>query len=66
MPTMNISLTDHLKEVFEQRIAKGRYSSASEYVRDLIRADEVRSKNVPRSAQENKWSVNRSKTAWKN
>ncbi len=40
MPTMNISLTDDLKQVVEKRIAKGLYSTASEYMRELIRADE--------------------------
>jgi antitoxin ParD1/3/4 len=40
MPTMNISLTDDLKQVVEKRIEDGRYSTASEYMRELIRADE--------------------------
>lgn len=44
MPTMNISLTDDLKRVVEKRMADGRYSSASEYVRELIRADEQRAR----------------------
>jgi antitoxin ParD1/3/4 len=40
MPTMNISLPDPLKEFVDAQIASGRYSSASEYVRMLIREDE--------------------------
>jgi antitoxin ParD1/3/4 len=37
---MNISLPDPLKEYVEAQIASGRYSSASEYLRMLIREDE--------------------------
>ncbi|MDF0666529.1 MAG: type II toxin-antitoxin system ParD family antitoxin [Nitrospira sp.] len=39
---MNISLPDPLKQFVDGQIAQGRYSSASEYVRELIRADEKR------------------------
>jgi antitoxin ParD1/3/4 len=39
---MNISLPEPLKEFVDGQIAKGRYSSVSEYVRELIRADEKR------------------------
>ena len=42
MQTMNISLPDPLKEFVDGQIAQGHYSSASEYVRELIRADEQR------------------------
>jgi antitoxin ParD1/3/4 len=42
MQSMNISLPDPLKQFVDVQIAKGRYSSASEYVRELIRADERR------------------------
>jgi antitoxin ParD1/3/4 len=40
--TMNISLTGDLKSFVDTRIAKRGYSSASEYMRDLIRRDEER------------------------
>ena len=40
MQSMNISLPDPLKQFVEGQILTGRYSSASEYVRELIRADE--------------------------
>jgi antitoxin ParD1/3/4 len=40
MQSMNISLPDALKEFVDGQIAAGRYTSASEYVRELIRADE--------------------------
>ncbi len=42
MQSMNISLPDPLKAFVDGQIAQGRYSSASEYVRELIRADEKR------------------------
>jgi len=42
MQAMNISLTDPLKAFVDSQVATGRYSSASEYVRELIRVDERR------------------------
>jgi antitoxin ParD1/3/4 len=42
MQSMNISLPEPLKQFVDGQISKGRYSSASEYVRELIRADEKR------------------------
>jgi len=39
---MNISLPEPLKQFVDGQIAQGRYSSASEYIRELIRADEKR------------------------
>lgn len=42
MQSMNISLPDPLKQFVDGQVAQGRYSSASEYVRELIRADEKR------------------------
>jgi antitoxin ParD1/3/4 len=42
MQTMNISLPDPMKEFVDHQIAEGRYSSVSEYIRDLIRDDEKR------------------------
>ena len=40
MAQMNISIPDRLKGWAERRVAEGRYSSTSDYVRDLIRRDE--------------------------
>jgi antitoxin ParD1/3/4 len=40
MDSMNISLPHRLKAWIEGQVADGRYSSASEYIRELIRADE--------------------------
>lgn len=42
MQSMNISLPDPLKQFVDGQIASGRYSSVSEYVRELIREDERR------------------------
>src|SRR2546427_1784058 len=42
MQTMNISLPDQLKEFVDEQVGSGRYSTVSEYVRDLIRDDEKR------------------------
>jgi antitoxin ParD1/3/4 len=42
MQSMNISLPEPLKQFVDGQISTGRYSSASEYVRELIRADERR------------------------
>ena len=42
MQTMNVSLPDSMKDFVEHQIAQGRYGSASEYIRELIREDEKR------------------------
>lgn len=42
METMNISLPQPLKQFVDEQMAEGRYSSVSEYIRELIRADERR------------------------
>jgi len=39
---MNISLTDEMRAFVDQRIASGRYGSASEYFRELLRLDQDR------------------------
>ena len=38
--TMNIALPESLKEFVQKRVSEGGYSSVSEYVRELIRADQ--------------------------
>jgi antitoxin ParD1/3/4 len=42
MQTMNISLPDQLKDYVDAQVNSGRYSSVSEYVRELIRAEQKR------------------------
>jgi antitoxin ParD1/3/4 len=39
---MNVSLPDPMKEWVEAQTETGRYSNASDYVRDLIRRDQER------------------------
>lgn len=46
MATMNVSLPDLMKEWVEARAKTGRYSNASDYVRDLIRRDQERSETL--------------------
>jgi antitoxin ParD1/3/4 len=40
METMNIALPESLKQFVQERVSEGGYSSVSEYVRELIRADQ--------------------------
>jgi antitoxin ParD1/3/4 len=42
MSTMNISLPDSLKSFVDEQVAGRGYGTSSEYVRDLIRADQDR------------------------
>lgn len=42
MATMNVSLPDPMKDWVEAQARSGRYSNASDYVRDLIRRDQER------------------------
>ena len=42
METMNIALPESMKHFVQERVIEGGYSSVSEYVRELIRADQKR------------------------
>lgn len=42
MQTMNISLPDTMKHFIDAQVAEGGYSSASEYVRALVRDEQKR------------------------
>ena len=42
METMNIALPESMKQYVQERVSEGGYSSVSEYVRELIRADQQR------------------------
>ena len=46
MATMNISLPDQMKRWVEEQAEDGRYSNSSDYVRDLIRRDQVRAEKI--------------------
>ena len=45
---MNISIPDKLKSWAEARVAEGRYSSTSDYVRDLVRRDQEHEEKLRR------------------
>ena len=40
MDTLDFNLPDQLKEFVQTRVTEGGYSSVSEYIRDLVRADQ--------------------------
>lgn len=42
MGTMNISLPEEMRAYVDEQVAKGGYSTASEYIRELIRQDQRR------------------------
>ena len=46
MATMNVSLPDPMKDWVEAQARTGRYSNASDYVRDLIRRDQERADKI--------------------
>jgi antitoxin ParD1/3/4 len=48
MAQMNISIPDKLKGWAESRVAEGRYSSTSDYVRDLVRRDQENEERLRR------------------
>lgn len=43
---MNVSLTDALRAIVDERLRSGLYGTASEYVRELIRRDEEASSRL--------------------
>ena len=45
---MNVSIPDKLKGWAEQRVAEGRYSSTSDYIRDLVRRDQENEERLRR------------------
>lgn len=46
MATMNISLPDPMKDWVTAQTETGRYANASDYVRDLIRQDQERTRKI--------------------
>ncbi|MEA2061952.1 MAG: type II toxin-antitoxin system ParD family antitoxin [Thermodesulfobacteriota bacterium] len=46
MATMNISLPDQMKKWVEECVQNGPYSNSSDYVRDLIRQDHMKLKQL--------------------
>ncbi|MDP6567162.1 MAG: type II toxin-antitoxin system ParD family antitoxin [Alphaproteobacteria bacterium] len=51
MATMNVSLPAPMKQWVEAQARTGRYSNASDYVRDLIRRDQERAMQIARLQQ---------------
>ena len=46
MATVNVSLPDPMKDGVEAQARSGRYSNASDYVRDLTRKDQERREKI--------------------
>ncbi len=46
MATMNVSLPEAMKAWVEAQARGGRYSNASDYVRDLVRRDQERAQKI--------------------
>jgi len=46
MATMNVSLPEPMKRWVEAQAEDGRYANSSDYVRDLIRRDQVRREKI--------------------
>lgn len=46
MATMNISLPDPMKNWVETQSGSGKYSNSSDYVRDLIRRDQIKAEKI--------------------
>jgi antitoxin ParD1/3/4 len=46
MATMNISVPDLMRDYVQWRVDSGRYASASDYLRDLIRRDQERVEKI--------------------
>ena len=42
MTTLNISLPDSMRTFIDEKVAQGGYSTASEYIRQLVREDQKR------------------------
>ncbi len=40
MATLNISITEDMREWVDQQVSSGRYANASDYMRDLIRTNQ--------------------------
>lgn len=46
MATMNISLPDQMKEWVEAQTEGGRYSNSSDYIRDIIRKEQIKAEKI--------------------
>lgn len=48
MATMNVSLPETMKSWVEEQTHSGKYSNTSDYIRDLIRHDQLRAEKIAR------------------
>jgi len=46
MGTLNISIPDNMREWINTQIQSGKYTSASDYLRDLVRSDQKVKNNL--------------------
>jgi antitoxin ParD1/3/4 len=46
MATMNISLPDQMKAFVEAQAEGGKYANSSDYVRDLIRREQIKAEKI--------------------
>jgi antitoxin ParD1/3/4 len=46
MATMNISLPQQMKDWVEAQTADGRYANASDFVRDMIRREQIKAEKI--------------------
>jgi antitoxin ParD1/3/4 len=46
MATMNISLPDQMKAFVEAQTEGGKYANSSDYVRDLIRREQIKQEKI--------------------
>lgn len=60
MASMNISLPEAMRDYVQARIDSGKYASASDYVRDLIRRDQSRTEEEGRWLRELDASIEQS------
>lgn len=60
MATMNISVPDPMRDWVQKRIESGRYASASDYVRDLIRRDQELAGRPPLTVEDIRRSIEES------
>jgi antitoxin ParD1/3/4 len=61
MATMNISVPDLMRDYVQRRVDSGRYASASDYVRDLIRKDQETRLDEPLSVEDIRASIEASR-----
>jgi antitoxin ParD1/3/4 len=46
MATMNVSLPDQMKDWVEEQVRSGRYANSSDVVRDLVRREQERARQL--------------------